>query len=82
MFGQFIALHIEPGLNFGSDILPNHPLLRIERPRCPKCQSRVMLARIEPGPAGSDLRTFECRKCEHVRKAVVEADPMKSTEAG
>jgi hypothetical protein len=23
MFGQFIALHIEPGLNFGSDILRN-----------------------------------------------------------
>jgi hypothetical protein len=23
MFGQFIALHIEPGLNFGSEILRN-----------------------------------------------------------
>jgi hypothetical protein len=36
-----------------------------------------MLARIESGPAHSDLRTFECPKCEHVQKIVVE-DPMKS----
>jgi hypothetical protein len=52
-------------------------LLPIERPRCPKCQGRMMLARIEPGPAHSDLRTFECPKCEHVQKMLVE-DPMKS----
>src|SRR3981081_2694070 len=52
-------------------------LLSIERPRCPKCQGRMMLARIEPGPAHSDLRTFECQKCEHVHKMLVE-DPLKS----
>jgi hypothetical protein len=56
-------------------------LLPIERPRCPKCQDRMMLARIEPGPGGSDLRTFECPKCEHVHKAFVE-DPIKSEKAG
>jgi hypothetical protein len=43
-------------------------LLSIERPRCAKCQVRTMLARIEPGPNGSDLRTFECPKCERVQK--------------
>jgi len=43
-------------------------LLPIERPRCPKCQGRMMLARIEPGPNGSDLRTFECAKCDHIHK--------------
>jgi hypothetical protein len=47
-------------------------LLPTERPRCPKCQGRMMLARIEPGPAHSDLRTFECPKCEHVEKSLVE----------
>jgi hypothetical protein len=47
-------------------------LISIERPLCPKCQARMMLARIEPGPAGSDLRTFECPKCEHIRKTLVE----------
>ena len=52
-------------------------LLPTERPRCPKCQGRMMLARIGPGPNGSDLRTFECPKCEHVEKQLVE-DPMNS----
>jgi hypothetical protein len=37
----------------------------------------MMLARITPGPGGSDLRTFECPKCNHVHKTLVE-DPMKS----
>jgi hypothetical protein len=41
----------------------------------------MMLAHIEPGPAHSDLRTFECPKCEHVQKMLVE-DPMKSANAG
>jgi ssDNA-binding Zn-finger/Zn-ribbon topoisomerase 1 len=56
-------------------------ILPIERPRCPKCQGRMMLARIEPGPAHADLRTFECPRCEHVYKTLVE-DPMKSSKAG
>ena len=56
-------------------------LLPIERPRCPKCTGRMMLARIEPGPAHSDLRTFECPKCQHVVKKLVE-DPMNSDKAG
>ena len=56
---------------------PDPSLIPIERPRCPKCQGRMMLARIEPGPAHSDLRTFECPKCNQVHKALVE-DPMKS----
>ena len=56
-------------------------LLPIERPRCPKCQGRMMLARIERGPAGSDLRTFECPKCEHVCERQVD-DPLKSVNTG
>jgi len=56
-------------------------LLPIERPHCPKCQGRMMLARIEAGPAHSDLRTFECPKCEYKQKLLVE-DPMKSGKSG
>jgi hypothetical protein len=41
----------------------------------------MMLARIEPGPAHFDLRTFECPKCAHVQKTLVK-DPMNSTAAG
>jgi hypothetical protein len=55
---------------------PEPSLLPIERPRCPKCQGRMMLARIERGSNHSDLRSFECPKCAHVLKTVVE-DPMK-----
>jgi hypothetical protein len=40
-----------------------------------------MLARIEPGPNGADLRTFECPNCEHVPQTLVE-DPRKSGNAG
>jgi hypothetical protein len=56
-------------------------LLPIERPRCPKCQGRMMLARIELAPAHCDLRTFECQKCEQVHKIRVE-DPLKSANIG
>ena len=57
-------------------------LLPTERPRCPKCQGRMMLARIEPGPDHSDLRTFECPKCEHVHQALVEDPLLKSANSG
>jgi hypothetical protein len=41
----------------------------------------MMLARIEPGPNGSDVRTFECPKREHVQNMLVE-DPLKSANTG
>jgi hypothetical protein len=41
----------------------------------------MMLAHVEPGIAGSDLRTFECPKCKYVLRTMVE-DPMKSDKAG
>jgi hypothetical protein len=44
---------------------PEPCLLPIRRPGCPKCESRMMLAAIVPGPEGFELRTFECRKCNH-----------------
>jgi hypothetical protein len=43
----------------------------IKRPRCPKCQIRMMLVGIEPSFAGPDLRTFECPRCELTYKALV-----------
>jgi hypothetical protein len=55
-------------------------LIPIERPHCPKCLARMMLAHIEHGPAGSDLRTFECPKCEQVQKRLAEA-PIESEKA-
>ena len=63
-------------------IRPDPSLIPTERPRCPKCQGRMTLARIEPGPDGSDLWTFECPKCEYVHKVMIESDPIKSDSAG
>jgi hypothetical protein len=60
---------------------PEPPLLPIERPRCPNCQDRMMLARIEPGPNGSHVRTFECPKCEHIQKMLVDYR-LKSANTG
>jgi hypothetical protein len=51
-------------------------LIPIERPRCRRCQALMILVRIEPGPAGSVLRTFECPTCERVLLA--EDDPIRS----
>ena len=51
-------------------------LIPTERPRCRRCRARMMFARIERGPAGIVLRTFECPKCERVLLA--EYDPIRS----
>ena len=58
------------------------PLLAIQRLRCPKCRTRMMLARISPGPTGFELRTFDCSKCDHVEKIVIALDPSKSGAVG
>ncbi len=41
----------------------------------------MILAHVERLAAHSDLRTFECAKCEHVQKLLVE-DPLKSGYSG
>ena len=43
---------------------PNPSLMAMERPRCPECQARTMLASVEPGPDGPNLLSFKCVKCE------------------
>ena len=55
--------------------------MSIERPRYPKCTNRMSLARIMPGPAGFDLRNFECEKCVHAVTVTVATDPMKGADA-
>lgn len=54
----------------------------IERPYCPNCKTRMMLARISPGPPGFDHRLFECPKCNNVENVIVADDPMKSRALG
>jgi hypothetical protein len=39
----------------------------------------MLLGRIQEGPSGYDLRTFECPRCSHVLKTAVKlGDPMQS----
>jgi hypothetical protein len=45
-------------------------LAAIQRPICPKCLTRMSLARIVRGPKGFDRRTFECLKCRHFMETV------------
>jgi hypothetical protein len=56
-------------------------LTAIERPRCPRCQTRMMLERVSSGPIGFEHRLFECPKCDQV-EIVIACDPLKSTAAG
>jgi hypothetical protein len=61
---------------------PSPELTPIERPLCPHCTSRMMLARISPGPTGFEHRLFECPKCDSVQNEVIASDPMKSASVG
>ena len=60
---------------------PEPCLLPVRRPGCPKCEGRMMLAVIMPGPEGLELRTFECRKCNHSFTNAVAQDPMNAVSA-
>jgi hypothetical protein len=57
-------------------------LSNIERPRCPKCETRMLLSEVAPGPDGFDYRTFECQKCGQVHAISVSQDPMQSETRG
>jgi hypothetical protein len=57
-------------------------LSNIERPRCAKCETRMLLSEVTPGSNGFDYRTFECQKCGHVHAISVSQDPMQSETRG
>jgi hypothetical protein len=63
--------------------LPPPPLLTpFERPPCSRCQTRMMLERVSPGPTGFEHRLFECPKCDHVETMVVASAPLNSEATG
>jgi len=57
-------------------------LTAIERPRCSRCQTRMMLERVSRGPIGFEHRLFECPKCDQVEINVTASDPMESRATG
>jgi len=79
---ESFVLPPDPGWNAMTDYPAAIPLLAIQQLRCPKCRTRMRLARISPGPTGFELRTFECAKCDHVEQIAIASDPMKSGAVG
>jgi hypothetical protein len=72
-----------PALVQGSVVTSSQQFLTaIERPRCSRCQTRMMLERVSPGPIGFEHRLFECPKCDHVEITVIASDPFTSKAAG
>jgi hypothetical protein len=57
-------------MTFSECTLENTPIK--VRPECPTCSAQLYLGRIEPEKPGHDLRTFECPKCQHVERVVVQ----------
>jgi Zn finger protein HypA/HybF involved in hydrogenase expression len=57
-------------------------LTAVERPRCSRCQTRMMLERVSQGPIGFEHRLFECPKCDQVEISVIASDPFKSKAVG
>lgn len=52
--------------------------LPMGRPRCPRCQTRMITSALAEEPAGFERRTFECLKCGHSEQKVVTICLMKS----
>jgi hypothetical protein len=64
------------GVRCKMTVYSNPSLIPIERPCCTRCQTRMMLARIEPLGDGSEKRTFECFKCNFIEMKIAD-DPLK-----
>jgi hypothetical protein len=72
-----------PAQRMGSIMTSSQQFLTaIERPRCSRCQARMMLERVSPGPIGFEHRLFECPRCDHVEMSVIASDPFKSKAIG
>jgi hypothetical protein len=80
--GRVLRSRLTQRWNAMTDYLATIPLLAIQRLRCQKCQKRMTLARILPGPSGFELRAFDCSTCDHVEKIAIASDPMKSGNVG
>jgi hypothetical protein len=48
----------------------------IERPPCPNCKGPLMFTGIASGPAGFDLRTFQCVMCNYSEEIAVKTNMM------
>jgi hypothetical protein len=61
---------------------PDPELLPIQRPRCPRCQVRLLTTAVKDAADGFENRTFECHKCHHAETRLLAADPLKAGGVG
>jgi hypothetical protein len=66
----------------GSACKSDPELLPIGRPRCLKCNTRMITAQVSAGPEGFERRTFECLECGATDSKVIPCDPVKSKAVG
>jgi hypothetical protein len=60
---------------------PHPELLPTLRPRCPKCQMRMISTAVAAAAAGFEDRTFGCMRCGHVETRQLVADSLVSPAA-
>jgi DNA-directed RNA polymerase subunit RPC12/RpoP len=55
-----------------------------ENQRCPRCHTKMKLARITPGSPGFEIRSLECPECEHAiaRRVAVDPEPRPENRHG
>jgi hypothetical protein len=69
---------IDRNISGGVMLMRSQPEISpLERPRCKRCQTRMMLSRLEPEGDGSQKRTFECSTCGFIETRIV-PDPLHS----
>ena len=61
---------------------PFPELLPIQRPRCPRCTTRMKATDVASGPDGFEHWKFECPKCGDTKTNVIASDPLKSDAVG
>ena len=60
-----------------------HSLTTFERPHCTRCQAKMLLEHVAPGPIGYESRLFECPKCSQAETRVIATDqPLNSGNLG
>jgi hypothetical protein len=75
---MFNRAHIDQNISGGVMLMRSRSELSpLERPRCKRCQTRMMLSRLEPEGDGSQKRTFECSTCGLSETRIV-PDPLHS----
>jgi hypothetical protein len=60
---------------------PDPELLPIQRPRCPKCEIRMVTIWASQTADGIEQRTFECLKCHHLEIRPMVTARSRSSDA-